>query len=617
MDFEQRLQSHMNEFANRVELPAGEGPDAIQQRGSGGHQRAITAMTAIAVLLMAGAGFLLLSDDEVPTTSVAAGEAEDAETEDDGDSDENGDGDGNGLANTAITTIDVSSPNAPAYGQVELDDGVYYILSTAPGKVDTSGNLSEEDWARISRMNTFYILDENREWQTNQIEDRFVSDFEINDGVLYVLSTGTFTTDEASFGTSTDKGASWEWKSIDSLPDAHQVSLLVTDEAPLIFASRWDSVGYEWAIEQANTAGIELSGETLQMLDTEGFSYLPIDPDDPCALTFSYATMSLHDFSSYIETVDESEKESLAAEYEQTIRYSEEELESLGCEFAPDWADPDNLSEPIRPVEVTWASIGVDIPEDWSAWMRLYSLDGTTLNEKYVPFAEQEPGWATVIDGELQVTLYEPDEENVEEGGFETRWTTRDGENWDSRQLDLNDEFAYYSPSYLPPNVGEYKFRIWWDESEEEAYAIAVAEAEDAIADGELTEEEAMADLGTDYNPEPLLQRSGSGGEWETLDPYNLVPGLDLGERRLSDVRGSSLGVMLFFVDQSYEDVPLPGTTVLFTSNGIDWQQFELSGSSNELYGGDGETLILSKEWILQPGEELGRSQAVLVQPAG
>ena len=610
MSIEKRLTDHMNEFAERVEITSGDG-ELIAQRASNGNQRAITTVTAALVLLLAGAGFLFLSNDNDGATSVAAGELESAEeTTDDA-----------GEAPVDLEIIDVTSSDAPIYGKTKVSDGVYYVLSTAPGVVDTSRELSNDEWNRLYRPNTFYVLDDDREWQVSKVDDRFVSDFAVQDGLLYVLSTGSMTSDTATFGTSSDQGASWSWETLDGLPVSDSVTLFLTGDQTLIYGSRWERTDYDWTIKTARENGIDLDERTLQWIDEEGISYLPVDPADDCLVFVAQFMPGLDELRLYAEEggLDE---EGFEEELGHMLSYAQEESAFLGCDLTFNSLDDLEAFDVPEPVVVSWDELGVEIPDDWKSWRGLFAVNGDgTLAEKELPFGTGDTGWAQLRGDTLEIAVFMPNEEVSSEdpfgyeNGTEVLWSTTDGENWTSTEVNHNEEDAYYYEEFVTPAAGGYEYRMWYDEAKQQEQDRLIQEIDEAVMSGEMSEEEAYGDL--NFVTPNILQRSRDGSTWETVDPATYTSGLDLGDRTLQDVRGSELGIVLIFSDMTWDDEPEPGAVVAVSNDGETWDSFDVVGSDNFVTSNDDSILILSHDWMIQPGETMGRSQALLVQPAG
>ena len=611
MSIEKRLTDHMNEFAEMVDIPAGNA-EQVTQRASNGGQRAITTVTAALVLLLAGAGFLFLANGNPDTTSLAAGEEnESGETATDGD-------EAADAAPLELDIIDVSSSDAPSFGRTTESDGVYYVLSTAPGPMDPNVAFSEAEANHLYRPNTFYVLNEDREWQVSTVDDRFVSDFAVDNGVLYALSTGSITSDSATFGTSSDRGASWNWEPLDGLPTADEVALFVTDDETLIYGSRGDRTDYEWAINVARENGVNVSDRTVQQLDERGIVYFPVDPTDECLVYASQFVQELTSMQRYYEQA-EADGSLPEGEIDNMLMYFRDETTYLGCGWDLQTVDDVMALDVPAPVSVSWDELGITVPEDWKSWRGLFAMSDGTLVEKELPFGSDGPGWATVRDGSLDVSVYTPGDlaEVGYDLGTEVIWSTSDGDNWTSVEADYNDERYYlYDNSYGPPTAGGHQYRMWYDEEKQAAQDELIRAADAAVAAGELTEEEAYGDLA--FDTPSILQRSTGDGEWETVDPATYSSGLDLDNPMLQDVRASSLGLVLVFSDTDWEaEFPDSGSAIAFSNDGENWETLNVVGNDNSIISAEGSVLILSHDWVIRPDETMGRSEAFLVQAAG
>lgn len=601
MSIEKRLADHMAEQSERLSFPASD-PQEIINRPPSGQARIVTTLAALAVVVAAGVGFWSLSSGN-ETTEIAASETDQAVETDDGaedgadgdDADGDGDGSGEGAASGGpfvdLSITDVTGDNSPGSGRVVQDDGVYYVLSTAPGRVRLDDNLSEDEWNRLFRPNTIYSLADGG-WQANKVEDRFVSDFTVDDGILYALSTGTLAGDETtSYGTSTDRGASWQWQPLSDLPPVNQVAMLNNGDGTMIVASRWGSPGYEETIRTAQDAGFDVSEENLRQFDSTGFSYLPIDRSDPCSsFLLNYG---LADMAQWLRQASGEEREMAQQEIEMMLADIGPELDAAGCDLDLDLATIDDLEIP-EPQTVRWDEIGVTVPERWLPWSGVFHLQDGELTELTVPWSgADQVGYIERGVGELSVmTFHSTLDQNIPS---ETRWTSSDGESWTEQTFDYSDEAGYYGPGYQRPVAGNVALESYWVEPTEEQIA-AYEEQMQAYERGDIDamDEAMVAEFETSR-----LRRSIDGGPWEEIEPADLVPGIDLDGYTLSHVEGKDYGIFIFFSRiGSPLEAPEQGQLVLYSNNGTEWGSFETRGQWLELYEGDGDLLAFDNRWI-------------------
>ncbi|MEM7321464.1 MAG: hypothetical protein AAF531_00135 [Actinomycetota bacterium] len=624
MDIEQRLKDHLAESGRRIGIEP-DNPSVVMDPTPPRSGKVVQFMTAVLLVAVAGAGFWMLSDDDGGTTEIAAGEAEDTDdgAADDGDessgdtSGESDSGTGSGDGGTAgsadLDFTDITSDLSPSgNGPVVVENDVYYFLSTAPGRVRFDWETgSDEEFFELMRPNTFYIFQESSGWEVTTIEDRFVSDFDVREGVLYVVSTGGVATDQAAVGTSTDRGRSWDWQNMDGLPKVDQVHILATDDQPLVFASRWGYADFEQATELAATAGIELFPMSLYNVDGNGFTYVPLDGDDRCDFVLGQLLPMVIEMdlyrSEYGEEMSDAEFEQIRAD---ELGWVTEEIEANGCSV-PDNVDQltiGDLPELPEPVTKTWEGLGIEVPEEWSPWAGLFRFDGANLQELDLPFGpNQQAGFVQARDRQLVISVYDEFDYNtevIEEPDGETAFITSDGETWREEfhpypqsDDDVFEPWWYNDGGYMAPVVGDRGFRIWYDE----------------MAFEENAPEEEWVE------PTPDLQTRVGDGPWESVSPGDIVDGTDIGDRHLWDVRGSSLGVFVTFGPR-WDPVtgePAEDTSITFyTANGVDWQPFDVAGQHIHFVGNGNEMLLFSTDWQHEDGH-YSVTESYLVRPKG
>lgn len=684
MDFEKRLRDHMSEQADRIEIDSAS-PTSITEASR--TRAPITTLAALAVIIAAAAGFFALSQDEGSTvTEVAAGQADDA-------ADTSADTEAPTFETADYAPVqftDISSENSPGYGRVFTDGGVYFVLSSAPGRVTFDENTTDEEFMEAYRMDTLYVYSGDAGWTVQDLGDRFISDFQIDDGVLYAVSTGSKTEDVAAFGTSTDRGQSWTWNQLEQLPEIDSITMLVgNDRDPVFFASRWGYPDYEKVLATAKDAGIVVNDMTLRGFDSEGFSYIEIDPNDPCALVRAQYLPEIAGVSQWMNNAPTEEQDIAQQEFDSMIGWMKEEIAGTGCEWDDAWltefSDPAAAETIDWPEEtrVEWSDIGFEPPESWSPWATTYTFDGENFVDRGVPFGDGvEFGGTFVRDDRLTISVWDPtimrqfetsvdfDEESYQEAmsEAETVWSTTDGIEWISESRDYNDESFYYDGNFYEPRAGNQRFQVSWAHYEEEwadteaevpvMTATTLPPSSDGAVDSELSTTTAPADASTlvtgadninvtttteggsvadvaaeeammeegayEYyqEPDPELQRSIAGGPWETVTLAELAPNIDVGDRALSEVRGSSLGVFLVYSPRYTQDGPPQGNQILVHSNnGVDWEQHEVDADYLDFYGsdtGEGEILAFANRWnYTETGGGSQETKAILISAAG
>ncbi|MEM9563923.1 MAG: hypothetical protein AAGA93_14980 [Actinomycetota bacterium] len=617
MNIEQRLTDHMAEQSERLSFPAGD-PSEITHRPPSGQSRAAVLVVAALVVVAGGFGFLALSGGD-DATEIAAGQNDtDDDSTDDGATDgDSTDGDstddagsstdeGSGLGGpfVGLDVVDVTSESSPGAGQVVADGGVYYVLATAPGRVRLD-EVSEADWERVFRANTFYSLADGQ-WQANEVEDRFISEFQIDDGVIYVLSTGTVSGGQTlSYGTSSDRGQSWSWQELGGVPPTTSVAMLRQDDGLVAVASRAGYPDYNQVLSLARGAGVDVTEMTLRNFDHDGFSYIPADPDNPCAAVF--ANYGLADYAEWLRTAPEDERERAREDLTMMLGELSAEFEEAGCPIDVESID----SIPVPEVaNVQWADIGVAVPEAWTPWNGVFRLQGDQLTELPNPFQPGEQiGFLSSTGDQLVVDVY-PTEAMPD--GTESRLTTSDGVNWDRGPVNYEDDWYFYGPAQQAPRIGDTTFRVHWMEPTDEEIQ-AYEEQAAAFDRGEI---EAIDEAMFAAYETPLLQRSVAGGPWEDLDPSEFL-GIDVGDRNVQQVVGTDYGVFLLFINGGLDGPPEPGVLVVYSNNGTDWGSFQTSGDWVSLFGADDSVLAFDNRWIQTETGGREESTALLLTPTG
>jgi hypothetical protein len=650
----------MSEQADHIDVDA---PDLTSITEARQSRAPLTTLAALAVVIAAAAGFFALSQsDDAEISEIAAGQA-DADG-DAGTSTESAE-DAPSLEDPEFTPIsftDITSENSPGNGRVFSDDGVYFVLSTAPGRVTFGPNTTSEEYMEAYRADTLYVYTAESGWQIQDAGDRFIADMTIDNGVLYAVSTGSKTEDVAAFGTSSDRGQTWNWNAIDDAPEIDNLTLFADgDDGPVLYASRWGYPDYNEVLQAAKAAGFNVNETTLQGFDNQGFSYIETDPDDPCALVRAQYLPEIADFGSWIAQASEEEQESARPEFDSMISWMKEEIANTDCEWDDAWltefSDGSALEEfewP-EPTRVQWSDIDFTVPEGWIPWATVYTFDGENFTDRGVPFPTDgglEMGGAFISNDRLTVSVWDPTIMNGDRG-FETEeayeaamseaetiWSTSNGIDWtEENRSSLNDAPRYYDESrYYEPVAGNHRFQLSWEAVEqfwaEQDRRYAEEEAVDTPAttievtdDGEAPVPTTVpttvlvgpdeADVEYYEEPAPDLQRSIAGGPWETVTVADLDPSIDVGDLVLREVRGSSLGVFLVYGPQYGPDGPPESRQLLvFSNNGVDWQTHELETDSFDFYGsdnGNGEIMAFSNRWNYEAPNQQSETRTILI----
>lgn len=611
MDIEQRLKEHMAESGRLIDIKADD-PTVIMNAGPPRSGNVVRALAALVIVAMAGAGFWMLSDDGGSTTEIAAGDIDDAD-DDQNDDDDAADGNGSagdGSINPELDLVNITSDLSPGNGQATIEDGVYYILATAPGRVSLDWNrMGEEEFMRLTRANSFYVFQEDAGWSVSTIEDRFISDFDVKDGLLYVVSTGSFNGEQGSVGISADQGRSWTWNDVDGLGDASSATILANGDQPVIFTSRWGNPDYDQAIALAAEAGIEILPMTLYDVTGEGFTYVPVSDENRCDVVVGQYLPGMIEMSEAMADGEDfgMSEEEFAAMREEELGWLSQEVEAFGCEL-PDIADLDidDMTPPPAPVTKTWEGLGITTPESWESWSAVFRFDGKNLDPLELPYGpDVQTSYASKSEGTLAVRVFDPldfDRERQPEG--ETVYLTTDGVNWteEFRPFPQNegDEFeamAWEGNDFVQPVAGDRAFRMHWDEA---AFMEEPAPGEEWV------------------EPQPQLQQRISGGEWQDVDLDQIIGERQRDGRTLWEVRGSSVGVFLVFGPNWSGGEPPEDQSMLtlYTRNGVDWRGLELPGQGLQIVNNDNEAMIFSTEWD-HPDGQYSVTETYLVRPKG
>ncbi len=291
MNFDDRLRNHLHTQNADLTVPA-EGVDAVHARSTQRKNRRLAggAIAAFAVVLAIGVAAIGLGsndsvdfatdggEDSATTTTLAEpteAAAQPAPAELESVLPEPGD---------ALSLAPISSDGAPGGFNLYSSgsaDGVYFVVSTAPGlRYD---DLPEGEWARADTVYSF----DGSEWtnQTSATGDRFVSNIEgAANGVLYAVSTGSQTDVGLAIGSSTNSGTDWDWTPIDLSPvfgddsstwPPYTVNQAIHEGQRLLVIATFPSVDFDEALELANANGAGIpQGAIVANADVHGISWI-------------------------------------------------------------------------------------------------------------------------------------------------------------------------------------------------------------------------------------------------------------------------------------------------------------------------------------------------------
>ncbi|NNC80385.1 MAG: hypothetical protein HKN94_09570 [Acidimicrobiales bacterium] len=292
MDFDDRLKQHIHRQSDDLVITP-EGTGAVEKRSRRRRQRRSAAVVVAAVLAIAGIGSIVSNQNNGTEVRLAAPDTEEAQ-EDESTGSEEGPAAGTsgdiqrGSSLVLTDTANAQSPGGFNVWNNTFDNGIYYVLSTAPGK-------TFEDYEREGnyegRPDTLYSWDGNG-WSVSTFGERYVNELLSDNGVLYTISTGSPAGPDLAVGSSNDRGESWTWTSLDptgSTPsDAHYHTVSDADDGKVLVAiSRPEQPDWDEAIELANGAGLDISYETSDILNIDfdgvewfegGYEPFPVGP---------------------------------------------------------------------------------------------------------------------------------------------------------------------------------------------------------------------------------------------------------------------------------------------------------------------------------------------------
>jgi hypothetical protein len=310
-ELEDRLRAHLRQQADAIHIEPAYRPDqrnrSLRHRG-GRSSSGLTLVAAAAVVIIAGLGFAALTgaldnsgteeiatvpDDETNSDQDANQDQDDGQDSAEDQEDQAGTDDGQnsllggaeGPLATRFDVVDITNSSSPgAFTSYDVDDGVYIVLSTAPGRVPTPTELATpaelDAYDALLAPRTFYVLDPTLDgqagqtWQSATVPDRYIAGFEVADGVLYAVSTGLTTGDRSpAVGLSSDRGTTWEWRPLPELSEAQTLDLDVLGVQVIVAGYTPASVNIDEAESLARQAGFDGASEDFYFATNAFYEY--------------------------------------------------------------------------------------------------------------------------------------------------------------------------------------------------------------------------------------------------------------------------------------------------------------------------------------------------------
>lgn len=343
----------------------------------------------------------------------------------------------------ALTFSDVSDGDAPGgynVWQNGRSNGLYYVLSTAPGVTWESQQAACDDECYLDlRNDTLYTFDGDS-WNRSNLGDRFVNSIDSTDsGLLYTVSTGTTTGTQLELGTSEDTGSSWIWTEIDvsGQPGAddgyNRILTAERDGEFMVIVQNPATVDWAEAAALARSAGLDVTDEDLWQVDSIGLEYVEratATDDGPDCSALDIAFHQENDpyadppFSDVEGQLTEAQRNELDAWYEsQQAVYNEVDLASAnyingieGCEefAACSFTDIELRSQILADEDAFWADLGLE--PGYIDWMAMTDEEREEFDRQYNVLWDpyytwlQESGCEATFgyggDGEYQETQY-------------------------------------------------------------------------------------------------------------------------------------------------------------------------------------------------------------------
>jgi hypothetical protein len=557
---------------------------------------------------------------------------------------------------------DANAPGGYNVWQNGRSNGLYYVLSTAPGVTweSVQDDCGGECWDPI-RNDTLYTFD-GSDWNRTDLADRFVTELSSTDnGLLYTLSTGSPAGPRLELGTSADTGDTWTWTDLDvaGQPGADSASArAITAERNgefLIAVQTLAEIDWEEAAALARSAGIDITADQIWGVTTEGIEYNPpaatTDGPDCAAIDVAFheenSPTTEYPFQDVDELTPEQEAELDAWYLAEQEAWAALELASAehmagvkGCE---DYAVCLSRSIELRNQAAAgddemWAELGFGPDIDWDTITDEQSaaLDAAYA-ERWAPYDSwfETSGCADVLG------WYEG--ENVEWRTWEELGVTPpaawDGSIHAHRVVDgvatdlgpITDEAIGWLVSLEPTADG---WEVWIEGGTTETNLRHLTSTDG----GEWTvqsENNSWEDVGF-YEPQTdadgnewqiqwgegpdgrsRLVRTGTDGQSQSLSLDNLAgtADLNLDDHHFDNVRTGNYGTIVWasrWADNGDYDVD---TVVFFTSDGVEWGATVLEGTYLvDAIVGDDEILAFGEQPALV---NTGTPQPVFVATAG
>lgn len=301
MDFNDRLRNQLRTQSNDLQLSP-EGSDAVRSRSKRRKQRRAggTVVATLLVALVAGSWIAGRSSD-AEANLATEGQAEASDT-----AGSTGSGTSAPSSSDTKAPIDIALPEpgaalslSPASDdgapggynvfQSGSTNGLYYVLSTAPGV--TYDDYDES--VGFFRNDTIYTFDGSN-WSQNSAGDRFVSTLDSNEsGLLYTVSTGTAAGQALELGRSANAGQDWTWTELDltsvfgqdrSAWPPYAVQFATRGNETFVLVHTNGQIDWEEAtdIAVANGANIDPRTNDVINIDQTGITWIEGFEQNPC-----------------------------------------------------------------------------------------------------------------------------------------------------------------------------------------------------------------------------------------------------------------------------------------------------------------------------------------------
>ncbi len=301
MDFDDRLRNQLHTQSNELQISP-EGSDAVRSRSKRRRQRRAggTVVATLLVALAAGS-WIAGQNGDVEANLATEGTTESLEAAGSTGSDSSAPATSDtqapidialpepGAALTLGPASDDGAPGGYNVFQSGSANGLYYVLSTAPGVTydDYDENVG------FFRNDTIYTFD-GSSWSQNAVGDRFVSTLDSDDaGLLYTVSTGTATAQALELGRSANAGQDWSWTELDltdvfgqdrSAWPPYTVQFATQGSETFVLVHSNGQIDWEEAtgIAVANGANIDPRTNDVINIDQAGITWIEGFEQNPC-----------------------------------------------------------------------------------------------------------------------------------------------------------------------------------------------------------------------------------------------------------------------------------------------------------------------------------------------